>query len=296
MSGAVRTDVRTIVAVGALDTDTAIRPAGGGGTVDLSRDWEIWGPNGGYLAAIALRAAGGATELTRPASFTAHFLGVAEFAPVDLAVRTLRRTKRAESIAVSMTQDGRPILEAMTWIVAAGGDGLVHDAWRMPDVPAPESLPSMRDLLPADAPMFPFWTNLELRPTEWIDDWDHRPPGVFHERNWYRFTPTATFADPFVDAARALLVLDTVLWPVAARGHPQEPDWYAPSVDVQVRFHALAPDDEFLLADAHSPEARDGLVGGVGSIWSQSGVLLATGGQQMLCRPRHLNPNPDQRG
>src|SRR4029078_572185 len=106
MSGAVRAGVRTIDAVGALDTDTTIRPTDGGGTIDLSRDWEIWGPNGGYLAAIAPRAGGGATELTRPASLSAHFRGVAEFAPVDLAVRTLRRTKRAESIAVAMTQDG----------------------------------------------------------------------------------------------------------------------------------------------------------------------------------------------
>ena len=31
-------------------------------------------------------------------------------------------------------------------------------------------------------------------------------------------------------------MLDTVLWPVAARGHPGEAEWYAPSVDVQVRF------------------------------------------------------------
>jgi acyl-CoA thioesterase II len=282
--------------VGALDVDTAITPRPGGGTLTLSRDWEIWGPNGGYLAAIALRAAGAATELTRPASFSAHFLGVAEFAPVDLSVRSLRRTKRAESLAVSMTQDGRPVLEAMVWVVADGGQGIEHAAWTMPDVPEPESLRTMGELLPPDAPMFPFWNNLELRPCEWIDDWDNRPAGVFHERSWYRFRPTATFADPLLDAARALLILDTVLWPVAARGHPREPEWYAPSVDVQVRFHGLAPDDEFLLADAHSPVARDGLVGGVGSIWSQRGALVATGGQQMLCRPRHLNPNPGQRG
>jgi acyl-CoA thioesterase II len=282
--------------VGALDVDTAITPGPDGGTATLSRDWEIWGPNGGYLAAIALRAAGGATDLTRPVSFTAHFLGVADFAPVQLATRTLRRTKRAESLAVSMTQDGRPVLEAMAWVVAGDGRGLEHEAWSMPAVPEPDTLPGIRDLLPPDAPMFPFWDNLELRPCEWIDDWDNRPPGGFHERSWYRFRPTATFPDPFLDAARALLVLDTVLWPVASRGHPGEADWYAPSVDVQVRFHALAPDDEFLLADAHSPVARDGLVGGVGAIWSQSGTLMATGGQQMMCRPRHLNPNPGQRG
>jgi acyl-CoA thioesterase len=282
--------------VGALDVDTTITPTRQGGTLTLSRDWEIWGPNGGFLAAIALRAAGDATDLTRPASFTAHFLGVADFAPVDLAVRTLRRTRRAESLAVSMTQDGRPVLEAMVWAVAGGGDGLRHDAWTMPSVPAPDTLRSIEELMPVGTPVFPFWQNLELRPCDWIEDWDDRQPGVFHEQNWYRFRPTATFADPFLDAARALLVLDTVLWPVAARGHPENPDWYAPSVDVQARFHALAPDDEFLLADAHSPSARDGLVGGAAAIWSQRGTLLATGGQQMLCRPRHLNPNPDQRG
>jgi hypothetical protein len=42
-------------------------------------DWEIWGPNGGYVAAIALRAAGAATHLRRPASFACHFLSVGEF-------------------------------------------------------------------------------------------------------------------------------------------------------------------------------------------------------------------------
>ena len=61
---------------------------------------------------------------------------------------------------------------------------------------------------------------------------------------------------------------------------------------MNVRFHALAPDDEWLLTDAWSPIAADGLIGGTGSIWSGSGQLLATGGQQMLCRPVHLNPNP----
>ncbi len=286
---------RTIQGMGALDRDTNLEGDDGRYTVTLSRDWEIWGPNGGYLAVLALRAAGAFSDLRRPASFAAHFLGVAEFDEVVLEVRTLRRTRRAESLAVSMTQSGRPILEAMIWVVG-DVDGVEHAAWTMPEVPAPRSLATTRELMPDDAPSFPFWLNLECRPTNWIADWDSRPPGEFHEQTWYRFQPTPTFEDPFLDAGRALLVLDTVLWPVAARGHPENPDWYAPSVDVQARFHALDPGAEFLLADAHSPAAADGLVGGTGAIWSEHGTLLVTGGQQMLCRPRQLNPNPEERG
>ena len=49
-------------------------------------DWEIWGPCGGYVAALALRAAGAESPFARPASFFCHYLSVAAFAPVDLVV------------------------------------------------------------------------------------------------------------------------------------------------------------------------------------------------------------------
>src|SRR5437764_890433 len=88
-------------AVGDLAVDTAIEGSDGLYRAQLSRDWEIWGPNGGYLAVIALRAAGAHTTLRRPATFSCHYLGVADFDAVDLEVRTLRGSSRAASIAVS---------------------------------------------------------------------------------------------------------------------------------------------------------------------------------------------------
>jgi acyl-CoA thioesterase len=278
--------------MGALDADTALEGGDGRYRAHLSEDWRIWGPNGGYLSVLALRAAGAHTPFRRPASFSCHFLGVADFTDVELTVRTLRRTKRAESVAVSMTQHGEPVLEAIAWIVGEL-DGLRHQALIRPEVPAPADLRPFEELLSPGDPVFPFWDNLELRPVDWIVDWMAREPGVFSEQNWYRFRPAARFADPFLDAGRSLLVLDTVLWPVASRGHPENTEWYAPSIDVQVSFHALAPDDEWLLADSCSPAAADGLVGGTAAIWSESGRLLATGGQQMLCRPAALNPSPE---
>src|SRR5712692_8028758 len=130
--------------MGDLAIDTAIEGSYGRYRARLSRDWEIWGPNGGYLAVIALRAAGAHTTLRRPTTFSCHFLGVADFDVVDLDVRTVRESRRTASIAVSMTQAGRPILEALAWVVG-DVDGLEHDAAPIPEVASPEGLPSVRD-------------------------------------------------------------------------------------------------------------------------------------------------------
>ena len=187
--------------MGALDVDTELMGGDGRYSAHLSEDWRIWGPNGGYLAALALRCAGEHSPFRRPASFTCHFLGVADFTDVELTARTHKRTKRVESLAVSMTQHGAPILEALVWTV---GDvhGFEHQAFPMPDVPRPESLRSLDERVPDDVPVFPFWDSLELRPCDWLDDWETRAPGEFRQRGWYRFRPTPTFADPYLDAAR----------------------------------------------------------------------------------------------
>lgn len=58
----------------ALDRALALEGEGPVYATTLSREWEIWGPNGGYLAALALRAAGLGAEIGRPASFYCHFL------------------------------------------------------------------------------------------------------------------------------------------------------------------------------------------------------------------------------
>ena len=93
--------------MGDLDRDTAVAGDGGRYTATLSDDWEIWGPNGGYIAAILLRAAGASTDLPVPASLAVHYLARGGFDEVQLEVRSLRRTRRAEAVAV--THDpGRP--------------------------------------------------------------------------------------------------------------------------------------------------------------------------------------------
>ena len=277
--------------MGDLAADTAVEEiAPGRYRAHLSRDWEIWGPNGGYLAVIALRAAGAHTQLRRPASFTCHFLGVADFDDVDIEVRALRESKRVASLGVSMRQRDTPILEAIAWVVG-DVDGLEHDAAPMPDVADPESLPTIAERLAGKepGPYHKFWSNFDERPLNWIDNWEEREPGDPQVRCWYRYVPRDTFDDPFVDAGRSLLLLDTMGWPAAVRAYrPGDMAFYAPSIDVSAQFHALAPDSPWLFADVRSPVARDGLIGATAAVWSGDGQLLASGGQQMLCRPMTL--------
>lgn len=277
--------------MGNLAEDTAVTPAADGSwTAELGRDWEIWGPNGGYVAAVALRAAGAHSGQPRPVSFSCHYLGVASFGDVQVQTVTLRATKRAESIRVSMTQDRAPVLEALVWTAEAGMTALSHDAAPTPDVPRPADLPSVDELLTPEqrASGHGFWRNFDEKPTRWVppEEWERRPAGEPDLHTWLRFRPAATFADPFVDAGRLLVLLDTFQWPAATRAYAAGSLAHiAPSMDLWAAFHRLDPASEWLLATARSPVADDGLVGGQAAVWSEHGRLLATGGQQMLCRP-----------
>jgi acyl-CoA thioesterase len=268
--------------MGDFAVDTRVEGANGSYTATLSRDWEIWGPNGGYLAVIALRAAGAETPLRRPATFVCHFLSVAEFGRVDLAVHTLRASRRATALRVSMTQQGRPILEALVWVIDADARGLEHDVTRMPAVPKSEALKPYEELNLEGYPWFPFWRNLETRE---IARGDRSIAGPPTWRAWLRYRPVATFDDPFVDAGRALLLLDTMSWPAAVQPHPFPSPFVAPSMDVSVQFHQSAPRSEWLFCDARAPLANGGLIGAQSQVWSADGQLLATGINQLLCRP-----------
>jgi acyl-CoA thioesterase-2 len=250
----------------------------------LSQDWEIWGPNGGYVAAIALRAAGAASRFARPASYNGAFLSSARFDEVQIRVEVLRATRVADALFVRMNQGDRQILAALVWTVDEV-EGLVHDAAPMPDVPPASEVRSLSDRLPQHRPPFPFWDNIDNRTVDWIEDWEGREPGEPRNRSWFRFQPSPTFDDPFVDAARSLLLIDTMGWPAAVRAYREPVGYVAPNLDLAASFHRLEPGSEWLYAESVAPVAADGLLGASTRVWSESGRLLASGGEQLLCRP-----------
>jgi acyl-CoA thioesterase len=273
--------------VGSLDADTRVEGGDGTFTATLRDAWEIWGPCGGYVAAVACRAAGAASRFERPVSFSCHYLGVAAFDTVDLAVTTIRSGRTTESLRVSMSQHGRPILEGML-LTMADHEGLEHVDITAPDVPDPLGLMSVAERMAAvegAEPPFPFWRNVDSRAISWRDDWPPEDPLPPTWQEWERFVPDATSDDPWVDAARALVWIDLCGWPAASRAHAyRQSPCVAVNVDLYVAFHQARPASEFLLIDAHSSIAAEGLMGYTARLWSEDRALVASGGGQLFCR------------
>ena len=252
----------------------------------LDPTWRAWGPNGGYLAATALRAAGAATAQGRPASFHCLFLSAARFEPVDIAVETIRSGRRSEALRVRMTQDGAPVLDASVWAIPAETEGLEHDYTEAPDVPDPGALPEVRELVPDHAPQG-YFSNFDRKPV----DWDGKPPVEARPprtRDWIRFRDAAPSDDRFEDAARSVILLDGFSWPSTWPAHPSDgpSPWIAPNLDLHVRFHHDARDDDWLLSDCRAEIAADGVIGSRGAIWRRDRKLVAEGSTQLFCRPR----------
>ena len=272
--------------MGNLGADTELEPIGEDHyRATLSPDWAMWGPNGGYLAAIALRAAGAATGLSRPASLACSFIGTATFDPVDLRVTRLRGGKRAELLRVGMFQGENQILEATVWTVAAGLPGPDRQWDGQPDVPEPLTLPTMTErVLAAGGRPLPLWQNYEARPVGAMQVNGDRPAGTPKSTVWLRFLHQATFpGDPWLDAGRSVIALDITGFPSVAQGFAaSEMTFIAPTLDLHMTFHNAARAGEWLLLQAEGLNASGGLAGARARIFSPEAGLVASGGQQML--------------
>jgi acyl-CoA thioesterase len=273
--------------MGDLAIDTQVQVVGEGRCVATpSEEWRIWGPMGGYIAAIALRAAATAVAPPLvPASFTCQFMAAAEFEPVDIDVSVRRSSRRTALVAVSISQHGAPILDAQVWF-SAEADLLEHDHAGSSGGGRPEAHPQVQELTDEE-PYFPFWYNLESRPLHWIDDFEQYPGGEPEWASWLRFTPAATFDDPVVEACRLLVLADLPSWPAATRGHPGDTTFQrfvAPNLDLTVQFHRLSGVSDWLLCRGDARVAHRGLIGFRSQVWTADDRLAASGSGQLLCR------------
>lgn len=271
-----------------LRTDTEVTGAGGRWQAKVSDDWNLWGPNGGYLAAIALRAAGRQAPGMRPASMECHFLHAARPGDVQVVTQTLKASARAQSVRVTLRQNGRDILAGLVWAIGRELDGLPPRSAPPPQAPGPDGLKPFPELVPpGHAYTESFWSHVEERPVNQVRHlmWPDDPADEPVRHSWLRFRPHDPAADPYLDAGRLVIAADVFPFLAGVIVLPPGPLTHvAPTLALAVSFHGLDPASEWLNVRTESHFSGEGLLSGRTEVWNENGVLAASGRVQMLCR------------
>src|SRR5918996_4677005 len=124
-----------------FDLATAVEPLGDGAYAAVMDTgwWVMRGPNGGYVAAVLLRAlAAAAGDGGRsPRSLTVHYTAPPVEGPVRIEVRVERRGRSLTSLSARMTQDGNLVALALAAFSAPWSDRHHFDGLRPPDAGRP---------------------------------------------------------------------------------------------------------------------------------------------------------------
>jgi acyl-CoA thioesterase-2 len=249
---------------------------------------------GGQVAGQALMAAG----LTVPGERGVHSLHSYFLRPGDpheeirYAVERLRdgRTFTTRRVVAWQTRGGQDVaIFTLTADFTAGEPALAEHGQPMPDVPGPDALPGIPEMVArhpdAGAGMRAMSAAVEQRFLE--DPFDRAPKPHPHTRGytWLRVAGPLP-DDPAVHAAALTFASDlTLLSAGMARVGGGWGSFVGASLDHAVWFHRPVRADEWFLYENDSPAASAGRALCLGQIWAADGTHVATVAQEGLIRP-----------
>ena len=251
--------------------DTAVQPRGGG-VYDARIDPGWWierGPNGGYVAALVLRAVvaevGDAERRTR--SFTIHYLSPPAEGPVEVQVTVERQGRSLTSASARLVQDGR-LLAIAVGAFSTSRPSVEFNDLVMPDVAPPEELVSSD---PALGPVM-----RQRYEQRWaVGPLPFSGGGEAVAGGWIRLAP-AEHGDPSppLDDVTLVAMADAWMPPIFSRLSTPAA---VPTVDLTVHLRGPIPaeQDDWVLVVFRSSVASDGFIEEDGELWSRDGTLLA---------------------
>jgi acyl-CoA thioesterase len=269
----------TSVGTHPFDADTAVEPRGDGRyRADVRSSWWVGrGPNGGYVAALLLRAlmAELADAARAPRSLTVHFTAPPAEGPLEIAVTVERTGRSLSTVSARAEQHGRLVALALAAFSPAW-PGFDYD-----DTTAPEA-PSAAASVPVDPARPGAPALLANYDTRWAFG---TPPGTgatgpAHVGAWMRCAAPRVH-DALVVSAYADALIPA---PFARLGRLAP----APTVDLTVHFASelpglLAPAPEaHCLVTGRADLSREGFFVGDADVWSPDGRLLARSRQHAL--------------
>jgi acyl-CoA thioesterase len=250
----------------------------------VNRDWWIvFGPNGGFLAAMLVKAMGAAVDdHTRvPRSLTIHYTAAPAEGPVRIATTIERAGRGMTTVSARMEQDGRLIALAIAAFSAQRLAAVEFDDARAPEVPPPEDVPVFAPL----PQMPPFSRQWEVRPAFGAVPFSGSD-GPSEIGGWIRLLDTlgasgagGTGQHP-VDAALVAQLTDA--WVPAVFTRLTQPN-AVPTIDLTIHFRADLPlPADYTLVRFESRLSQGGFVEEDGWIWSRDGRLIAHSRQLAL--------------
>jgi acyl-CoA thioesterase len=264
------------ISVHPFDLDTAVQDLGSGrfGAEMSERWWVERGPNGGYVAAVVLRAIQAAAAIKRaPRSLTVQFPRAPVAGPVEITVKTEREGRTVTFLSARMEQQGE--LQATALAVLANDlDRSGFAELQMPEVESPAELYSPD---PSRVPGMPtMLQNYSVRSALGDEAFSGGAP---NSGLWIRAREPR-----LLDAPLAAAILDAWFPAPFIRLERPVP---APTIDYTVHFRAPLPEpgasaEDPYLATFRSGLARGGFFEEDGELWSQGGNLLAQSRQLAL--------------
>jgi acyl-CoA thioesterase len=258
--------------------DTSVEPLGDGryrGRMDRSW-WIVAGPNGGYVAAVLLRAVLAEVDdpERRPRSITLQYLRPPAEGDVQVDVTVERAGRTVTNVSARMTQEGRTLVLALASLAAARPSPIAFDEG--PGLPVLDDgsavpMPEATARIPVDPERdVPMRRHYDLR---WVlgdlpfSGAAGSGDGRARNGGWLR----PVEPEP-VDEVVLLAMTDAWMPPLFSR---VEAPLAVPTVDLTVHFRGLPQDPlDHCFAEFASPLARDGYLVEHGRILARDGRLL----------------------
>lgn len=254
---------------------------------ELGHEWDLVPlPQGGIVAAFALRAAGmeiaDDTHLLRTS--TTVFAGQVAAGELEIEVSVLRHGRSASQLVSTVRNAGAAAGATVVAVFGSQRRGPTFVDVTPPEVPPPGDCRSYRDPLPAGVEPFeerPFWTRVEGRAALGHAPWEEFEPTGSDVATWLRFDDPPRLEDGAIDPLGVLTLADRMPGCVGERVGPGGPPWFAPSADLTV--HLFEPlRTEWLLAHDRARWADDGWASAESYLWSEDGELVGYATQMML--------------
>jgi acyl-CoA thioesterase len=243
--------------------------------------WIVFGPNGGTIAAMIMRALQSAVGDPErlPRSLTIHYTSAPKEGPLRIATQVERSGRSLTTVTARAEQEGRLVALAIGAFSLGRRSALEFVHLEMPDVPPPEQI----EQLPYGDQYPRFMSNWDFRPAGGEPLWSGASEGM--TGGWVRLEERQDWDYPLITQLSD--VWFPAVFPMLDAPNP------VPTVDLTIHFRAELPlealeRDDFAFVRFWTRVSRHGFVEEDGEIWAPDGTLIAQSRQLALLQgPSH---------